>query len=97
MNVFGFPGAPDLPLTGNNLGFLDQELALKWVQLNIANFGGDPEQSEYNKIIIERPTHNISTQSRSWYLSLYCVIVFIVLLNSPPCRVNPLEGSPSLE
>lgn len=23
-NVFGFPGSPDLPLTGNNLGFLDQ-------------------------------------------------------------------------
>ncbi|KAJ7456524.1 Carboxylesterase family-domain-containing protein [Mycena latifolia] len=23
-NVFGFPGSPDLPLAGNNLGFLDQ-------------------------------------------------------------------------
>ncbi|KAJ7630507.1 Alpha/Beta hydrolase protein [Roridomyces roridus] len=41
-NVFGFPGSPDLPLTGNNLGFLDQELAFKWVQQNIAQFGGDP-------------------------------------------------------
>lgn len=53
-NVFGFPGAPDLPLTGNNLGFMDQELALAWVQSNIANFGGDPEQSEFINIIIER-------------------------------------------
>ncbi|TDL20063.1 alpha/beta-hydrolase [Rickenella mellea] len=43
-NVFGFPGSPDLPIKGNNLGFLDQELALKWVQLNIANFGGDPKK-----------------------------------------------------
>ncbi|KAJ7630496.1 Carboxylesterase [Roridomyces roridus] len=43
-NVFGFPGAPDLPLTGNNLGFLDQELAFKWVQENIAQFGGDPQK-----------------------------------------------------
>jgi carboxylesterase type B len=43
-NVFGFPGAPDLPLQANNLGFLDQELALEWVQLNIAKFGGDPKQ-----------------------------------------------------
>ncbi|KAF7361464.1 Carboxylic ester hydrolase [Mycena sanguinolenta] len=41
-NVFGFPESPDLPLTGNNLGFLDQELAFQWVQSNIANFGGDP-------------------------------------------------------
>jgi cholinesterase len=23
-NVFGFPESPDLPLAGNNLGFLDQ-------------------------------------------------------------------------
>ncbi|KAJ7071409.1 Carboxylesterase [Mycena amicta] len=41
-NVFGFPGSPDLPLTGNNLGYLDQELAMQWVQKNIAQFGGDP-------------------------------------------------------
>lgn len=49
-NVFGFPGAPDLPLQENNLGFLDQELALEWVQLNIAKFGGDPEQGENIRI-----------------------------------------------
>jgi hypothetical protein len=40
-NVFGFPSAPDLPLTGNNLGYLDQELVYHWVQDNIAAFGGD--------------------------------------------------------
>jgi len=43
-NVFGFPGSEDLPITKNNLGFLDQELALEWVQLNIAQFGGDPDK-----------------------------------------------------
>jgi carboxylesterase type B len=40
--VFGFPSSPDLPVTGENLGFLDQRLALDWVQRNIAAFGGDP-------------------------------------------------------
>ncbi|KAJ7794535.1 Alpha/Beta hydrolase protein, partial [Mycena olivaceomarginata] len=43
-NVFGFPSAPDFPITQNNLGFLDQELALEWVQLNIAQFVGDPDE-----------------------------------------------------
>ncbi|KAJ6481068.1 Carboxylesterase [Mycena sanguinolenta] len=43
-NIFGFPGSRDLPITQNNLGFLDQELALEWVQLNIGRFGGDPEK-----------------------------------------------------
>ncbi|KAF9074673.1 Alpha/Beta hydrolase protein [Rhodocollybia butyracea] len=43
-NVFGFPGAPELLIQENNLGFLDQELALEWVRLNIRQFGGDPEK-----------------------------------------------------
>ncbi|KAJ7031881.1 cholinesterase [Mycena alexandri] len=41
-NIFGFPSSRDLPIAQNNLGFFDQELALKWVQVNIAQFGGDP-------------------------------------------------------
>lgn len=75
-NVFGFPGAPDLPLTGNNLGFMDQELALEWVQSNIANFGGDPEQSESDNILIERHLVSLTslTKSQSWYVSFHCPI-----------------------
>ncbi|KAJ7217301.1 Alpha/Beta hydrolase protein [Mycena pura] len=43
-NIFGFPRSSDIPITKNNLGLLDQELALQWVQLNIARFGGDPDK-----------------------------------------------------
>ncbi|KAF2773891.1 alpha/beta-hydrolase [Teratosphaeria nubilosa] len=43
-NVFGFPSSPDLPLTERNLGFLDQRLALQWVQENIGSFGGSPSK-----------------------------------------------------
>ncbi|KAK5054509.1 hypothetical protein LTR84_001400 [Exophiala bonariae] len=44
LGVFGFPRAPQLPLTERNLGALDQILALDWVQRNIRAFGGDPRK-----------------------------------------------------
>ncbi|KAL5384915.1 hypothetical protein DPSP01_005022 [Paraphaeosphaeria sporulosa] len=43
-NVFGFPNAPELDLEDRNLGFLDQRLALDWVQRNIPAFGGNPKK-----------------------------------------------------
>ena len=41
-NVFGFPNAPGIPT--ENLGILDQRLAVEWLRDNIAAFGGNPEQ-----------------------------------------------------
>ncbi|KAF2793174.1 alpha/beta-hydrolase [Melanomma pulvis-pyrius CBS 109.77] len=40
-NIFGFPSSPELPIEGRNVGFLDQRLALDWIQRNIHAFGGD--------------------------------------------------------
>lgn len=41
LSILGFPGNPTGP---QNLGLLDQRLAIEWVRDNIENFGGDPSR-----------------------------------------------------
>jgi hypothetical protein len=48
LNIFGYLALSELSSEqgghSGNYGFMDQQLALRWVRDNIASFGGDPSR-----------------------------------------------------
>lgn len=44
ISAFGFLNANNPEQAPNNVGLLDQQMAMRWVQQNIKQFGGDPQQ-----------------------------------------------------
>ncbi|TMW40065.1 hypothetical protein DOY81_014855, partial [Sarcophaga bullata] len=69
LGAFGFLSTGDNSIPGN-FGLKDQLLALKWVQRNIADFGGDPEKVTIfgqSAGAISAHMHMLSSQSQGLF------------------------------
>ncbi|XP_040077312.3 acetylcholinesterase [Ixodes scapularis] len=69
LSIFGFLSL-ETPALPGNMGLWDQNLLLRWVQKNIANFGGDPNETTicgHSAGSISAGLHAISPHSRGLF------------------------------
>ncbi|MFI9584041.1 carboxylesterase/lipase family protein [Streptomyces sp. NPDC052236] len=93
LGCFGYPGLAD----GGTYGLLDQQTALRWVQREIARFGGDPENvtlagESYGALMIA--AHLVSPTSAGLFHRAILQSAFAVMGSTPSHTFIP--GVPAL-
>ena len=89
LGALGFMATADKAISGN-MGIKDQAMALKWVQNNIANFGGDPSKvtifgddaggaSVSIHMMSEESNGNFSFRYMLLFVLNYCLICIVYI------------------
>jgi para-nitrobenzyl esterase len=100
LGALGFMAHPELTAQSSdhasgNYGLMDQQLALKWIQQNIANFGGDPDnvtifgQSAGGLSVL---SHMVSPGSAGLF-DRAIVQSGAITLDTPPLAVAEAQGT----
>ncbi|XP_077494885.1 acetylcholinesterase-like [Amblyomma americanum] len=91
VGVLGFLNA-ESPESPGNMGFLDQNLALKWIKKNIERFGGDPSSITLfgeSAGAMSAHAHMLSPMSRGLFRR---AIAMSGVINSPEFTETPHES-----
>lgn len=87
LGIFGFFPLPNLTI--QNLGWIDQQLALKWIQENIVSFGGD----KTNVMLFGQSAGGGSTLAHLIMESSWSLYSSVVLQSSGPYRLTDCKDS----